>query len=418
MRYIFFLGRNPALSLAELQAMLEKYKLSYSAPVVSPAFAILDIEGEFSLRDFFVQMGGTVKIAEFLGSFPAEDIRGALVDVVRQALADKPTKKNIGYSVYSTSKEEKDKAAQRAAFYQDIFSKMKRDELKDSSIRVVYPEAGESELSTATVFNNRLTRPGKGIEFDLIHQGGKVLLGRTLIVQDIESYSMRDYEKPGRDAKIGMMPPKLAQAMLNLAQPRVGQTVFDPFCGTGTILVEALLNDYRAIGSDANDEQVAKCKQNLDWIASKYVLTYPDYKVFQADFAEAFRRLKPDSVDAVVTESTLGPVYKKVPNPTEIKSNYAALRKLTERLLQTAQPVLRRGGRLVLTLPAYQLKPKEFVFGEFVDSLEKLGYSIVCPLPTRFEGGDIRITRRNTIIYSRPEQIVAREIIVFKNNKQ
>lgn len=417
MRYIFFLGRNPALSLAELQAMLEKYKLSYTVPVLNPAFAILDIQEDFSLRDFFVQMGGTLKVAEVLGSYPQADVRAQIVTFVQKALADRPSKKSLGYSIYFTKKEDKDKASERAFFFQDIFSKLKRDELKEASIRIVYPEPDQIELSTATIFNNKLTHPGKGIEFDFIFSGSNVIIGRTLTVQDIQSYSMRDYEKPGRDAKIGMMPPKLAQAMVNLAQLKTGQIMLDPFCGTGTILQEALLDDYRAIGSDANEQQVAKCKRNLEWIGGKYILTYPDYKVFQADFTESLKKLKPDSLDAIVTESTLGPTYKKLPAAGEIKSNYAAIKKLSLRLFQSAQPALKKGGRLVITLPAYQLRPKEYVFGEFVDSLEKLGYSIVCPLEKRFASGDIRITKRNTIIYSRPEQIVAREIIVFQNNK-
>lgn len=417
MQYIFFLGRIPAISLSEIQAMLEKYKLGYKIVLLNPAFVILDIEQEFDIRDFFVQMGGTLKIAEVLGSFPQESLKEEIVSSVKKSLENRPSKKSVGYSIYFTIKTEKNKEEEIGKLFQDMFSKMKRDELGKFSIRIVYPEAGELELSTASIFNNKLANPNKGIEFNFIYTDRKVIIGKTLIVQDIESYSMRDYEKPGRDAKIGMMPPKLAQIMINLAQVKAGQLIFDPFCGTGTILQEALLNDYRVIGSDANGEQTEKCKENLDWISKKYILTYPDYKVFQGSFTQALKTLKQDQVDAIVTESTLGPVYKKVPSPAEIKNNYATLKKLYIRFLQAAKPVLKNKSRLVVTLPAYQLKPKEYVFGEFIDSLEKLGYSVVCPLDKDFQSADIRITKRNTIIYSRPEQIVAREIIIFQNNK-
>jgi tRNA G10 N-methylase Trm11 len=417
MKYIFFLGRIPSISLAEIQALLEKSKLNYEIALLNPAFVILDIKENFYVRDLFVQMGGTLKIAEVLGTYQEENLREEIVSSIKKSLEDRPSKKSIGYSIYFTKKEEKNKESEMAAIFQDMFSKMKRDELKDASIRIVYPESSNIELSTASVFNNKLTNPNKGMEFDAIFTGKTVILAKTLIVQDIESYSMRDYEKPGRDAKIGMMPPKLAQVMINLAKVKEGQTILDPFCGTGTILQEALLNDYRAIGSDANGEQIAKCKENLEWISKKYDLTYPDYKVFQASFTEAIKRLNPDSVDAIVTESTLGPVYKKIPNTTEIKNNYAEIKKLYIRFLQSAKTAVKNKGRIVATLPAYQLKPKEYVFGDFVDSLEKLGYSVVCPLDKKFESSDIRITKRNTIIYSRPEQIVAREIIIFQNNK-
>ena len=416
MRYIFFLGRIPALSLAEIQAMLEKYDLKYKIVLTSESFAILDLEEKLDVRDFFVQMGGTPKIAEVLAETDEEGVREMAAGLIKKAFEEKPGKKDIGYSIYFTKKYTKDKEEEKMKFYQDIFSKMKRDELKERSVRIVYPNPGETELSTATVFNNRLAK-AKNFEFDIIYAGKKLILGKTVIVQDIESYGMRDYEKPGRDAHIGMMPPKLAQIMINLARPKEGQLIFDPFCGTGTILQEALLNDYRVIGSDANGEQIEKCKKNLEWLGKKYVLTYPEYKVFQASFNEAIKKLKPGYVDAIVTESTLGPVYKKVPSPTEIKGNYATLNKLYTRFLQNIRPVLKTGGRIVVTLPAYQLKPKEYVFAEFIDSLEKLGYSRVCPLDKRFESESIRITRRGTIIYSRPEQIVAREIVIFQKNR-
>ena len=405
------------MSLSEIQAILERYRLSYTVSLLNPDFVILDIKEDFSVRDLFVQLGGTPKIAQQIGAFPEAELRQNVVSFIKQSLAERPSKKSVGYSIYFTKKDDKEEAEEKGEMLRDIFSKIKRDELGEASIRIVYPEGGKVELSTATIFNNKLTYTNKGIEFNVIYAGGKIILSRTLVVQDIESYSQRDYEKPGKDAKIGMMPPKLAQAMLNLARIKEGQTVFDPFCGTGTILQEALLDDYRVIGSDANSEQIANCKKNLEWLSKEYVLTYPDYKLFQAGFSEALRKLNPDSIDAIVTESTLGPVYKKIPGAKEIRDNYGNLNKMYTGFLQSAKRVLRNKGLIVVTLPAYQLKPKEYVFGEFVDSLEKLGYSRVCPLDKKFISGEIRITKRNTIIYSRPEQIVAREIVIFQNNK-
>jgi len=111
-----------------------------------------------------------------------------------------------------------------------------------------------------------------------------------LAVQDVEGYSERDYNRPSRDAKVGMTPPKLAQIMINLAGLKDGDTVYDPFCGVGTIMQEALLNDYRVIGSDANSAQVENCRSNLSWISKKYILKHPDYKIFQSDSAHGYKK--------------------------------------------------------------------------------------------------------------------------------
>lgn len=417
MKYIFFLGKTPALSLAEIHSMLKRYELDYKVETVSSKFAIIEIDQEFSLRDFFVQLGGTIKVAETIVEENNPDFQEVVLRETANLLEKNPSKKTIAYSLYFTEKENKNKVIESLKNIKQIFYEVKSQYSEKNSIRVLEPQTDDAELSSASIFNNKLTNPNKGAEFNFIFIGSKVIIARTVAVQDIESYSMRDYEKPGKDARIGMMPPKLAQIMINLAEIKEGQMILDPFCGTGTILQEALLNDYRVIGSDANGDQIEKCKQNLDWIGKQYELTYPDYKIFQAGFGDAMRKISNNSIDAIVTESTLGPIYKKVPNNTEIKTNYNTLKKLYARFFGSGQNVLRPGKRIVVTLPAYQIKPGEFVFAEFIDSLEKLGYSIVCPLPNEFKGKDIKITKRNTIIYSRPEQIVAREIVIFQKNK-
>jgi len=46
------------------------------------------------------------------------------------------------------------------------------------------------------------------------------------------------------------MPPKLARCMVNLARPKAGSLVFDPFCGTGSILIEAAFMGCRVLGMD------------------------------------------------------------------------------------------------------------------------------------------------------------------------
>ena len=191
MEYIFFLGRTPALSLAEIRAMLEKYRIGCEAVLVESGFLILKTQEPLPVRDFFVQMGGTLKMAEVLGRTNAGDVRAAIVSSIKESLKEKPGKKSIGYSIYFTKKNRKEKEEQAREYFRGLFSKIKRDELGDLSIRIVYPLPGESALSTATVFNNRLPNPGKGMEFDIIMDGRDIILGRTLIVQDIEPFACR-----------------------------------------------------------------------------------------------------------------------------------------------------------------------------------------------------------------------------------
>jgi len=59
------------------------------------------------------------------------------------------------------------------------------------------------------------------------------------------------------------MMPKLARCMVNLARSRPGELVLDPFCGTGSILIEAGLLGCRILGSDINAKMAFGCLLNL-----------------------------------------------------------------------------------------------------------------------------------------------------------
>ena len=56
---------------------------------------------------------------------------------------------------------------------------------------------------------------------------------------------------------------KLSRCMVNLARPRRGTLVLDPFCGTGSIMVEAGLMGFRVAGGDVQERMVKGCSTNL-----------------------------------------------------------------------------------------------------------------------------------------------------------
>jgi len=59
------------------------------------------------------------------------------------------------------------------------------------------------------------------------------------------------------------MPPKLARCMVNLARPRAGQILLDPFCGIGGHLIEAGLIGCRAVGVDVKRRMILGASRNL-----------------------------------------------------------------------------------------------------------------------------------------------------------
>ncbi|WP_287960233.1 DNA methyltransferase, partial [Acidiplasma sp.] len=59
--------------------------------------------------------------------------------------------------------------------------------------------------------------------------------------------------------------PKYARYLINTSYTRPGDTVLDPFCGTGGILIEAALMGRRIIGNDALLNMVMGTKLNLKY---------------------------------------------------------------------------------------------------------------------------------------------------------
>jgi tRNA (guanine10-N2)-dimethyltransferase len=56
---------------------------------------------------------------------------------------------------------------------------------------------------------------------------------------------------------------KLARCMINLAKPKTGELLLDPFCGTGSTLIEAALIGCRALGLDIQRQMVRGSLRNL-----------------------------------------------------------------------------------------------------------------------------------------------------------
>ena len=92
--------------------------------------------------------------------------------------------------------------------------------------------------------------------------------------------------------------PKYARALINMAEAKKGDTVLDPFCGTGGIVIEAAEMGMKAVASDFDEDMIIGCQENLDF----YGLKMYDFDVLDiGDIAERF----PD-MDVICTDPPYG----------------------------------------------------------------------------------------------------------------
>ena len=129
-------------------------------------------------------------------------------------------------------------------------------------------------------------------EYRAVASEDRCYFGRVIARIDRGAFEMRN---PMRRPFFhpGVMMPRMARALVNLSLVAPGERTFDPFCGTGGILLEAREIGVRILGSDFDPAMVAGYRQNL-----------PGAEVMIADATAV--PIRDGTLDAVVTDLPYG----------------------------------------------------------------------------------------------------------------
>ena len=406
----FLLGRDPLLSAGEIVSCLRRMRIPYEKPTLQSSFFFVsaDLPPEIINR-----LGGTIKIAEEIGVNLSED---DLLAAIRVKLSAETKKIIFGISFYGDD------------HTQDVerWGKELKKNLKAEGRQVRYVFNRESTLSSVTVEKNSLI--DKGFEF-IVRQPAKkseggYSLARTVAVQPFESFSARDYGRPSRDSESGMLPPKLAMMLINLSETPLDAALLDPFCGSGTIVSEALLLGYTQIfGTDISERAIADSRQNIAWLMKKEGrsdfpsataegvgggLSCLPVEKLSAKFAEG-------SISGIATEPYMGKPKTGQETPEELAREAGELAKLYlealtqfKKILRPGGPASPAGGRVVFVIPRFTRRSglPVIISDKIVPQLEKMGFTIDPILP--------EFSRSPFALYQRPGQFVAREIWRFR----
>jgi len=392
--YFFILGRNTALSVAEIESVLGELIISRE---LANNIYIINTKDGLNPMHLQLKLGGTIKIGKIFCTADQKEIKNKIIDYIKENKIDK--KLNFAINSYGCD------WPQRASL--EIKKQLRQEGINS---RVV--ESKEKILSSVVTKKQVLDKGG--IEINCIKSKNKIFLGQTLTCQPFEELSMRDWQRPGKDEFSGMLPPKVAQIMLNLSQADKNQIILDPFAGSGTIIMEAALMGYKnLIGSDISKQAIADSEKNLSWLVEKGVIGKRDIKsidFFISDVKNLSDRIKDGSIDAIVTEPYLGPAQRKGAAFSEIKKIKQELEQLYFNAFRVFNKILKTNGRVVIIFPVFM--QKENIYLEIIEKIKKLGFEIIDPIShTGFNFSEI--TKREGILYSRPKQRIGREIIVF-----
>ena len=392
MKYVAIAGRQPLISLAEIQALYDKAARLVGKKLV---FFEIDEDGEENISPDINRLGGSLKLGRF---FNTDFSRLAKF----LATAHPEGKITLGISDFSKQKKS-GLAKQKSMELKRSLARMGR------SVRVI--TSNEPEISSATAHHNQLGEKAGCFEIFLIDREIYLSLG----TQNITAYTERDQARPARDAKVGMLPPKLAQILINLCgKLPEGARVLDPFCGTGVVLQEAAIMGYVPYGTDLNERMVEYSKKNLSWLFNernqKRFKILPDLILKKDQILEAIsvgdatNFTWEGEIDAVAFEGYLGAPMSKPPVDIKFKTEKAKCREIAIGFLKNITPQIKSGTPVVMALPAWLRENGKYAGLNILDEIQEMGYNF-----EKFQD-----LSQSDLLYYREGQIVAREIIVIR----
>ena len=350
-------------------------------------------------------LGGTVKLGDIIFNGPISKLTPELIaDLLAPKAAEKEGKRSLdfGLTVYGS------KSTQKKFFRLPIQLK-KELKARGYSVRWVTGK-GSEPLSPAAVAKCNLTNNPNADLCIMVHENS-IFIGKTTEVQDADAWSIRDFDRPKRDSKNGMLPPKLARMMINLAQTPDDGVLLDPFCGSGTILMEAAIGTdiKQIIGSDIEEKQIQYTDANNNWLVQEKFISAKDakrFRTFTSDILEIQKFLAPKSIDSIVTEGYLGPPLHGTESQKALEANADEIQQLWIDSLKAIKPILKPKASLVIITPEYK-NPNGHAKVNLDDFYKKLGYK------KKILDLDVS-TSSLSLSYFRENQFVKRNITILE----
>ena len=124
--------------------------------------------------------------------------------------------------------------------------------------------------------------------------------------------------------------PRIARSMVNLANCSPNDTVLDPFCGTGGILIEAADMGIKAKGMDLLEKMIVNSKGNLEYFGL-------EGKIKKGDVEES----KNQSFEAIVTDPPYG---------IASSTGGEKISELLQRTMNIFSEAMEKGKRIVMAI--------------------------------------------------------------------
>lgn len=316
MKQFFILGRNPKLSEAEIFSYLDARNLQYTKIFNEQNILLLEIPKKINIQE----LGGTIKSGEILFAENEEKLESFLEqnDLIKE--------NKFTYCVLGNH--EKTEELLKNKFKQE----KRKSQVRKSGKKIKFQNQKIGEL------------PKTKYTF-LSIKSDKVFFGLTTQEYDYENIKKRDMKKPHRRESLAISP-RLSKILINLSQAKENETVLDPFCGVGAILIEALVKKNNVIGVDKNKDSIKCARENIRWLKENYQIKN-HAKIFDRDSS----KLPEIKFHAVATESSLGDIQKKKPSQREAKRILEYVEEVLTKVLKRISQLKKPSVKIAITTP-------------------------------------------------------------------
>jgi tRNA G10 N-methylase Trm11 len=149
---------------------------------------------------------------------------------------------------------------------------------------------------------------------------------------------------------------------------------------------------YKAYGTDISERMIDYSDKNLKHFK------FDNYYVETGD-ATNYKWSK--AIDAVACEGYLGKPFSRIPNDIELKEQKQECGSIVLGFLKNLSGQIKKDTPVVIAVPAWLRSNDSYERLDILDEIETMGYNV-------------NNRSREGLLYHRPEQIVARDIIILR----
>ena len=349
MKYLFILGRNIELSVLEVESYLKRIGNPALEKSLNKNGLLVEITNPIEEKAVD-SLGGILSIGKVLGE----------MNEIEKVMIYSGEKNNFNYTLWEFSENVEE------------FREYLKQRFKEEKLKAGYK--GLTDKISEQNGNDFLIPSAKLINEEYFIFGD--YFGKVIQKCNYDEIEKRDMKKPVRRESLAISP-RLSKIMVNLSGIKTGK-LLDTFCGVGTILQEALLQDFEVVGVDRDEIAIKGAKENLKW----FEFPEEDYTLINFDST----KVNIPECSVMVSEPDLGDTLKKIPTRERAEET---LRKFEKLMIQVINNVKEKiSGRIVFTTPHIRIGKKRLVC-DIEKICEDTGYKLVGKGIPEFRGNQV-----------------------------